>query len=230
VSLLRDLGDAYLFVGFIDKAKYYYQGALTMDGDSASYFKNLAFLEFCIENYENANLFNEKASRIDTIFIPNNDYYSFAGQHQKAYMASIKEVERLKKTSKLPLAYSHRIGYAFWQVGKRKEAEYYFEQQIKYGTEIIKLRRELASTKSAHYDLAATYAFLGEKTKAYQYLDDFNTLNFYPLWWISYAKHDPLFASIRNEERFQKILQNMEAKYQAEHERVKKWLVEQNML
>jgi len=50
------------------------------------------------------------------------------------------------------------------------------------------------------------------------------------LWWVSLAKHDPLFNSIRNEERFQKILQNMEAKYQAEHERVRKWLVEQGML
>jgi len=55
-------------------------------------------------------------------------------------------------------------------------------------------------------------------------------MNFYPLWWIILAKHDRLFASIRNEERFQKILQNMEAKYQAEHERVRKWLEENNML
>jgi hypothetical protein len=50
------------------------------------------------------------------------------------------------------------------------------------------------------------------------------------LWWVSLAKHDPLFDSIRNEERFQKILQNMGKKYQAEHERVKKWLMEQGML
>jgi hypothetical protein len=47
---------------------------------------------------------------------------------------------------------------------------------------------------------------------------------------ISLAKHDPLFAGIRNEERFQKILQNMEAKNQAEQERVRKWLEENNML
>ena len=39
-----------------------------------------------------------------------------------------------------------------------------------------------------------------------------------------------MFPSIRNEERFQKILQNMERKYEAEHERVKKWLEEQGML
>ena len=36
-----------------------------------------------------------------------------------------------------------------------------------------------------------------------------------------------MFAGIRNEERFQKVLQKTEAKYQAEHERVRKWLEEQ---
>ena len=84
--------------------------------------------------------------------------------------------------------------------------------------------------KIAQYDLAAVYAFIGDKVKAYQYLDDFNNLNIYPLWWISYAKHDPMFDSIRNEPAFHQIVKEMEAKYQAEHERVRKWLEEQGML
>jgi hypothetical protein len=67
-------------------------------------------------------------------------------------------------------------------------------------------------------------------SKVSYHLNEFNTMSFYPLWWVSLVKHDPLFNSIRNEERFQKILQNVEAKYQAEHERVKKWLEEQGML
>jgi hypothetical protein len=50
------------------------------------------------------------------------------------------------------------------------------------------------------------------------------------LWQISYAKHNPFMKSIRNEERYKKLLQNMEAKYQTEHERVRKWLEEQGML
>jgi len=36
--------------------------------------------------------------------------------------------------------------------------------------------------------------------------------------------------SIRYEERLQKILHNMEAKYKAEHKRGRKWLEEQGML
>jgi hypothetical protein len=83
---------------------------------------------------------------------------------------------------------------------------------------------------AAYYDLAATYAFLGNKEKAYQYLDDINKGNTCQIRWIFYLKNDPPLESIRNEERFQKILQNYEAKYQAEHERVRKWLEEQGML
>ena len=115
-------------------------------------------------------------------------------------------------------------------MAKYKEAEFYFNQQIKYCEESIKLNRDYAQWKGAYYDLAATYAFKGDKGKAYQYLDEFNTLSFQQLLMISLAKHDPLFNSIRNEERFQKILQNMEAKNQAEHERVRKWLEEQGKL
>jgi hypothetical protein len=41
-------------------------------------------------------------------------------------------------------------------------------------------------------------------------------------------KNDLLFESIRNEERFQKIVQKMESKYIAEHNRVMKWIADQN--
>ena len=51
-----------------------------------------------------------------------------------------------------------------------------------------------------------------------------------PLWAVSFMKTDPLFNSIRNEPEFQQIVRYVEAKYQAEHERVRKWLEEQATL
>jgi hypothetical protein len=50
------------------------------------------------------------------------------------------------------------------------------------------------------------------------------------LWMVSLIKTDPLFDSIRNEPEFQQIVRDVETRYQAEHERVKKWLEEQGML
>jgi hypothetical protein len=43
-------------------------------------------------------------------------------------------------------------------------------------------------------------------------------------------KHDPLFDSIKNEPEFQQIVIDIETKYNAEHQRVRKWLEEQGML
>jgi molybdopterin converting factor small subunit len=47
---------------------------------------------------------------------------------------------------------------------------------------------------------------------------------------VTLIKDDPLFAGLRNEPEFQQIVRDVEAKYQAEHERVRKWMEEQGML
>jgi len=43
-------------------------------------------------------------------------------------------------------------------------------------------------------------------------------------------RNDPLFDNIRNEPEFQQIVRDYVAKYQAEHDRVAKWLEDQGML
>jgi tetratricopeptide (TPR) repeat protein len=197
--------------------------------DSTLYLDELFLVESEFGNYEEAIKLGNRAIKI-SLFIPDLTIYSIAGHDKEAYLLAKKLVESYKKVGTPNLQLSHRIGFTFWQMGKKEEAKNYFNQQIKYDEESIKLDRDIAQSKFAQYDLAATYAFLGNKVKAYQYLDDFNTLNFYPIWWVTLAKHDPEFNSIRNEGRFKKILENMEAKYQAEHERVRKWLEEQGML
>ena len=80
------------------------------------------------------------------------------------------------------------------------------------------------------YDLAAVYAFMGDREKAYENLRLWAKMPSCQLWWITFIKNDPLFNSIRNEPEFKQIVKDQEAKYQAEHERVRKWLEEQGML
>ena len=231
-SLLQNLGWAYLDCGFIDKDKYYTKEKLALDKDSASYFFELAWIEFCLENFEECLRFSKKANDFDsTLLIPQEFFICLPPAYkEEAYLNAKERIERFKKSGRLLLVGSHRVGYFFWQMGKTKEAEYYFGQQIKIGEESIKLGRDIAQKKFAQYDLAATYAFLGDKEKAYRYLDEFNTLTFIQLWWVSLLKNDPLFNSIRNEERFKKIILNVESKWQAEHKRVQKWLEEQEKL
>jgi hypothetical protein len=90
--------------------------------------------------------------------------------------------------------------------------------------------RVRADPDQTFYDLVSTYAFRGEKNKACENLKVFNKRPVLPLWWTTYFKYDPLFDCVRYEPEFQQIVRNVEAKYQAEHERVRKWLEEQGML
>jgi len=229
-DLLYALGRIYLDAGFIEKAKESYQESFVLSKDSILYYTNLAFLEFSLENFDEAVHFVEMGLKIDSTALPYDPYYTFAGKDNEAYNYYLQLVENYKKSGNLNLQSAHRIGYAFWMMGRKEEAEYYFNEQIRYGLESIRLGRDLASWKAAQYDLAATYAFLGEKEKAYEYLDDFNTKSTFPLWWVSLFKHDPLFDSLREEERFQNIFLDVESKHQAEHERVRQWLEENEML
>jgi len=229
-SLLRRLGFVYQDCGFIEKARYYYQEAFALDSNKLVNLNYLSWLEFCNENFEEAFRLSNRADGIDSTNLMDLIFYSVPSGHSKeAYKQAKKIVEYFKKAGNLNLYQNHRIGYAFWQIGNTKEAEKYFKKQVEIDEETIKLDRRIPNN-CAYYDLAGTYAFLGDKVKAYHYLNEWNTLNSYPLWMVSLAKHDPLFNSIRNEEQFQKIIQNVVSKYQTEHERVRKWLVEQKML
>jgi tetratricopeptide (TPR) repeat protein len=159
-------------------------------------------------------------------------YIYIPGHDKEAYILAKRYVEQFKTTpdttSEQFNSYTELIGYTFWQVGKYDEAKYYFAQKIKYYEANIKPGRNL--DPAIYYALAQTYAFLGDKLKAYQYLDEFNKSSYFNLETLIDARHNPLLEGMRNEERFQKIIQNMEARYQAEHERVRKWLEEQGKL
>ncbi|MGC1389554.1 MAG: helix-turn-helix domain-containing protein [Bacteroidales bacterium] len=227
-SFLENLGEAYADVGFNNKAKYFYHEAFALDSNKARYSNDSAFIELCFGNNEESGKLNKKVPEIDST---NIDYpWYIPGKSNEWNNFRIKKIiEYHKKRGESFSWLSHRMGWALFQVGKKKEAEYYFNQEIKYCEESIKLGRSYATWGHAYYDMAGTYAFLGDKVKAYKYLDEWS-MNFQPLFMINIFKGDPLFAGIQKEDRFQKITQNVEAKYQAEHERVRKWLVDQGML
>jgi TolB-like protein len=235
-GFLRLLGRAFLDIGFTDKAKKYYQEAFDLDGSNGANLKALSYTEFCLENFEEATKLIRKRNEISsTFYLTNVDYTTppetyFLLSDNEAYSQVLKMVDYYTKMNSLNGLIWYRIGYTYNKVGKFKEAEEAFNREIKNSEEAIKMNKENFQMVSANYNLAAVYAFKGDKEKAYKYLDEFSKRNFFHLWRIVLMKNDPMFAGIRNEAGFQRILQDMKAKNQAEHERVKKWLMENNML
>ena len=155
---------------------------------------------------------------------------AMTGRCEEAYSLQKMRFERLKKSGEVDLFAPLDIAYSLWQIGRTKEAAFYFNQQINYELESIKMGRRNALQKYSHFDLAGMYVFLGNKEKAYFYLNEVIKIPAFPTWWVILFKYDPRFNSIRQEPRFQNIFKHVEAKYQAEHERVEKWLAEQGML
>jgi TolB-like protein len=233
-SLLGEIGGAYSNAGFPDKVKQYYQDKLKLDSDSLAYYYALADMEFWLANFNKSIEFAEKGYAIDStnkgILYCLGHNYAWLGQYEESLKYYKKHYERLKTNGELNTGAMHRIGYAYWQNGYKEEAEYYFNEQIKYCNRATELKRPWGQKLYTFYDLAGVYAFRGEKNKAYENLRIFNQIQRVPFWMSMLMKTDPLFARIRNEPEFQQIAKDIEAKYQAEHERVRKWIEEQGMI
>jgi TolB-like protein len=233
-SLLRAIGGAYFDAGFPEKAKQYYQDGLKLDGDSLAYYGCLSENEFWLANFNKSIEYAKKGLAIDS-----NNYwierylgpsYEVLGQHEESLKYYKKWFARLNTNQELYIGYMTGLSYAYWQNGYKEEAKYYFNEQIKYYNKMIELKRSLYGLYTYYEGLAGIYAFMGERDKAYKNLRIFNQIQEIPLWMSVNIKTDPLFNSIRNEPEFQQIAKDIEAKYQAEHERVRKWLETQGML
>jgi TolB-like protein len=233
-GLLRNIASLYYNAGFSEKGNYYHLEALKLDDDSASYFISLADAEWFNGNFKEAVEFLKKGYAIDSINtrIINllGEYYMLSGKPEESLTYYKKYIIALKALGEYDTGVMHRIGYAYWKNGYKKEAEYYLNKELEYCQSQIKSDRPYAQLFYTYYDLAAVYAFKGDKDKAYENLKIFNQRQRIQLWMVNLIKNDALFDNIRNEPDFQQIVRDVEAKYKAEHERVRKWLEENKML
>ncbi len=233
-SLLREIGGRFLAAGFPSKSKQYYQDALKLDGDSVEYYSMLASDEFWLENFDKSIEFGLKGYAIDSTNNLILEYlgaaYQWLGNHKESLDFYKRWLNRMKPLGYVAMYGMRRIGLAYWQNGYKKEAEFYFNEQINYSKRMNELGRPWGQSLITYGDLASVYSFKGEKEKAYTNLQIYNQIQKVQLWQVMIIKTDPLFNSIRNEPEFQQIIRDFEAKYSVEHERVRKWIEEQGTL
>ena len=234
--MLKMLGENYGRAGFDEKAKHYIQKAFKLDKDSAIYYKYLSSVEGYAGNFEKAIELGNKA--IEQVMRPLGEVGTsrklgkmclFIGEYEESLKYFERSIE-VNQSVGAPIEYYSAIGFAYRISGDKEKAEYYFNEQIKYSNSIIELDRELRSDYWALYSLAGAYAFMGQKDKAYKNLHKFNQRQRMCLSEVRWINNDPLFDNIRDEPEFHQIILDVEAKYQVEHERVRKWLEENDML
>ncbi|MEJ2596671.1 MAG: tetratricopeptide repeat protein, partial [bacterium] len=218
-SVYEYLAFSYVSAGFGEQAKPYFIPRLVFDGDSAGYYHKLALIERCLGNYQRADLLYLRAYELDTTYLPDLGNYLYAGQLDAAYRwAGIWE-----KYS--PGWHIPERAYLYWNAGKQKQARDLLTQFIKRREQSLQESWLGVRNGNMHMDLAPLYALLGNKEKAYRTLDELLQMqDNLPVEWVNIIKHNPMYDGLRDEERFQKIVEHVEARYQAEHERVRKWL------
>jgi TolB-like protein/AraC-like DNA-binding protein/Tfp pilus assembly protein PilF len=233
---LRGIGMLYLRAGFSEEHNSYIQEALELDDDSIKFYLYLIRSEIFHSNYEKAIELAEKAFEMDSI----NTYivfelglvYMYLDQYEKSikYFEKYIEGERGRPVGLIMSNMKSYFGLVYWQNGDKEKAEYYFKQQIDRCNKLNESGRQLEQEYFTYYNLAGVYAFRGEKDKAYKNLRIFNQTSKMYLENVFWINNDPLFNSIRDEPEFQQIVKEVEAKYEEEHERVRQWLEENDML
>lgn len=222
------------FAGFPNKAIQYFKEELTLTGDSIKYFNSLAQLEIQYGNTEKAfkiakDNYLRDSTNLNTISSLGN-FYIRDGQYAESLNYYKKYAEGLTAKGEFQTGSMLPIGYAYLQNGYKKEAEYWFNEQKKLSEEAIIKGRLYSSWGYAYFDLASLYAIKGDKERAFENLRLFAKAKVCSKPSIDNLKESPFFDSIRNDPEFKKIIVDLEAKYLAEHERVRKWLEEQGKL
>ena len=232
--LINYLGNAYCSAGFYDIGYQYFEKVLEMNGDSVNYYNALMMQEYYRADFERSLDYAKMAYALDSTNVSPleflGDNYVALGDMDNALYYCSKFLDRLNELHRITFNNMHRIAYVFWMNGLKDQAEHYFDLQLDYCTREIKLGRPQATDKYTYYDLACVYSFRGDTAKAMENMRIYNEKQIEGSLIASLIRWDPLLDQIRSKPEFQQIVGDVEAKYQAEHERVRQWLEKNDML
>lgn len=226
-TLLRHIGGQLLVTGYIDEAGDYFSRAFELDGDSAIYLSCLGGIEQNQGHYESAiGIYKESLSLKSNY---NEVIHNLAvNTHlMGSDTESLKYYRELEARNAMNFN-MHRMGYALVKNGYEIEGADYLSKHIEYCNRNLRNGRRSDLIIYTYYDLAGIYAFLGDKTRAYQNLRLFAQSRNSYLYMVTLMKNDPLFEGMKNEPEFRNILNQMETKFSKVHNDVGKWLAAQD--
>ncbi|MDX8338654.1 helix-turn-helix domain-containing protein [Draconibacterium sp. IB214405] len=227
--MMDKLNFIFILNGLFEEGKEILTQKLTWDNDSVYYFKRLALIEEYNEHFANAVNYAQKARSIDSINLNANQLlafnYTLLKDYSKATLYNKRVIQITDQMNYKLNNEHHRIGYVFLVNGDTITATKYFQRQLEVDRQLI----SMGNKEEAFYDLAATYAILGQKEKAYQNLNKLLQQNSI-LWFLYfYMKNDPLFNTIREEDEYREILSQVKIRTEKKRDQLRNWAQQQEL-
>jgi TolB-like protein/AraC-like DNA-binding protein len=229
-NILRFLARALSSMGYPEIAKKYALKIFNQTKDSITYYSVLEEVEFRSGNIEDALINSEKINRLVSTNYGWLTWHALLNSINDRNYSKALEIVQLKNKGTINSGDTIRTnfihGYIYLMNGLENEANFHFDGEIKVLKKEIELNQRNAQRFFPHLYIAMIYSATGEKKQAFDYLKEIKNRKAIPLNWLIWLKEFPIFDNIRNEPEFQEILNDLETKYQKEHERVGELLKE----
>ena len=229
--MLRYIIQLYAEMGFKEIAQGYMEQALELSRDSSEYFLQLSSIYGSENDYEKALKYLKRAS--DQSGDDSNNLFNYiwinwnlgnnedALQYSDHYLADREQSRDLPSTFELVL-----LGDVFLQNKDQDQADLFFNR----ATEVYQDLKDLGRLSYIdHYAMACIYARQNKLAEALEYLEACkNSRDIYGSG-LDIAEVS-FFINLAKDPEFQRIIQEIEDKYQADRESIAQWLEENDML
>lgn len=223
-----NLSNALIQNGFVEEADEYIDKSLDYNSDNyfAPYVK--AFILYAkhkdIEQTQALLIkeLNKDTTRLDILQEVAKLYY-FQEEYDTAFMYYKKFVEA-RKTRDLEM-YPHediKIGFVYEKMGLHTQASEFLTSYITY------CEKDESIYKSA--SLAGLYTYQGKIDEAIEQLKIFATKNNYQYWILMFMEMDPIFKPLKAHPEFNKVMQDIKARFWENQAQLKHTLEEEGLL
>jgi len=226
---LANLGLAYHYAGFPEKYKELLREKLTLDRDSIDFYKLSAFADITASNYREAIETTFKAYKLDTadheIWNILGSCYFHLRQFNESFSYYSKYVTRMEELNQYVHFEIPQIAYTYLQIGDKEKSDYYIKELINY----YDITSEEADISGRIINLSQIYLIKGDIESTYEELSKLAQLERHTAL-DNKLRDSPIYDMINTEPEFLQIISEIEEKYAVQHERVRQWLEENDML
>lgn len=231
VKLLSELGDLYEMMGFSDNAEDVYRHTLFMTADTATYYFDMGGVAFCKQNWTERISWFKKSLELDPDqnhpHIAISESYRILGNIDSACYYAFLLLEKgivYEKAGDIELT----LGMALRDKGQNEKAVEMIDRLEEYLKSLLVFdvgRRDLYLLM-----LTEVYCFKNQQGEAMGYLRQIDRHTLKPLWWIILLEDYPQYETIRMDPDYQLILNTLKNTWQKEHDKVRLWFEENDVL